>query len=82
MILTFILESAFPGAVGLQYRCEEGPTIVVILRDGKFVPPLGGWFTANKVYYVVYQEREPELESIPSTSTAAPEKKVICRVYM
>ena len=44
-------EVGFPNALGLAYKDnEDSDSVLMVVRDGKFVPPADGWEKEGRVY--------------------------------
>ena len=48
--VTFFSETGFPGAVGLTYKDGDRDAVLLLERDGKYVPPEDGWGIRGRVY--------------------------------
>ena len=60
--------AACPDVKGLYFE-HNGRSRVVLVRDGKFKPPVGGWFVPDRKYYVT-RESDTRTPSLASASTS------------
>lgn len=49
-----ILASVFPMCCGLKYFSSDENAHVILLRDGKFVPPINGW--SQEITYIITEK--------------------------
>ena len=50
-MLLYFAEAGFPNTLGLAYRdSKDSDLVLMVVRDGKFIPPVDGWVKEGRVY--------------------------------